>query len=195
MRSSKLGSLLALSILVLAAPARAAEKSDPPKDDPCKTTDGKKTVGCPQEPAKIAEKESMAFTNDDLERLFGESDAPTVPAKTPKPGSAQAAQAAALGAAASQDAKVPPTPAEAMAIAKAKLDEATQRLKDCEARTIQIANPLQPRPKLTPEEEKTWANMDNVARMKANDAAIEQAKRDIEQAKQDLAKAQAAGGQ
>ena len=183
MRTSKLGSLLALSVLL--AVTAHAESSDAKKDDPCKTIDGKKTAACSEKAAKPAAQKSMSFSNDDLERLFGESTAPPTPV----------AKGAAKDAAAQPGAPGASTPEQAASVVvlKTKLDEAQQKLKDLEARKIQIANPLQPRPKLTPEEEKSWANMDNVARMKANEDAIEQAKRDIEQARLDLAKAKAGG--
>jgi hypothetical protein len=187
MRISKLGSLVALSILagVLAVPARA-ESADEKKDDPCKTTDGKKTAGCP-EPAE----KPVAFTNDDLDRLFGNSSSPAVSVDEAVRAN-EGAQPDYLGAMREGQRKEAAA-YEGVARARARLAEAEQRVKDLEARVIQIANPLMPRPQLTPEEQKAWANMDNVERMKQNQAEIEQAKRDVEQARMDLQRAQSGG--
>jgi hypothetical protein len=77
--------------------------------------------------------------------------------------------------------------------ARARLTEAETRLEELESRSIQIANPFLPRPELSPEEAKAWADKDNVERMKANQAEIEQARRDVERARAALAHAEAGG--
>src|SRR5262245_42779188 len=76
MRTRRLLALLAVAALTAAfLPARSDEPAK--KDDPCKTTDGKKTAACAQQEQEQAK--PVAFTNDDLERLFGASTAPNVP--------------------------------------------------------------------------------------------------------------------
>ena len=141
MRTRNLLALLAVSVLSAAVLPARSESEPAKKDDPCKTTDGKKTVACTQQ--EEAKPKPVAFTNDDLEQMFGPSKAPAVSveqAAREKGG----AQPDYLGA-------------------------------------------------MREEQQKAWAGMDNVERMKQNQAAIDQAKHDAEQAKQDLERAQSGG--
>jgi len=189
MGTRKLLALLAVSVLSAAFLPARSESEPAKKDDPCKTTDGKKTVACTQQ--EEAKPKPVAFTNDDLEQMFGPSKAPAVSveqAAREKGG----AQPNALGAMREDQQKAAAT-GQSVELAKAKLAEAEKKVKDLEARNIQIANPLLPRPQLSPEEQKAWAGMDNVERMKQNQAAIDQAKHDAELAKQELERAQSGG--
>jgi hypothetical protein len=184
MRPRNLLSLLALvaATVTLAAPPASAEAKEEKK--PCEKGDTR-------EECKPAANAPVAFTNDDLDRLFGHSSAPAVSVEE----ATRAKEGAApdyLGAMQEGQARQMNRDRNVLA-ARARLTEAETRLEELESRSIQIANPFLPRPELSPEEAKAWADKDNVERMKANQAEIEQARRDVERARAALAHAEAGG--
>lgn len=186
MRTPKILTLLALATLAAfaAMPARADSK-----DETCTTKDGK--TAPKGDPSCKPADAPVAFTNDDLDRLFGGSSAPNVSVEQATRAK-EGAQPDYLGVM-REEQRNAAAQAQNIEVAKAKVAEAEQRVKSLEARNVQIANPFLPRPTLSPEEQKDWADKDNVARMQANQAEIDQAKKDAEQAKEDLAHAESGG--
>lgn len=135
---------------------------------------------------------TVSFTNDDLERMFGASKAPekSVPEATAAREGAPSGDP--LQALQNEQDKLASQQSQ-IAAAQARVAEAEARVKVLEQRSAQIANPLLPRPQLSPEEAEAWKGMSGVQRLAQNQAEIDEAKKAAENAKKDLETAQDGG--
>ena len=155
-----------------------------------------------KENAPEPETEVKVYTNQDLEKMFGEeeesAEAPAPPAEEPEaerkpvmevtvepePGEKPAADPLALMR---QEQAMAAERDRAIADAKKTVADARARVTQLEQRILALKNPYLPRPEIPDDEKAGWESMGTRERLEQSEQQLEQARADLKAAKKALA--------
>ncbi len=178
------------------APKKPREQSTPPPTQSTQPVEVSEFQRAAHGSRKVA---PTAFTNDDLERMFG----PPTPESKGEPVADPVETATATPEAASDVATPEKSPLDAMAdqerarlqkerdlaAASAKVDELRKRVEDVEQRGRAVRNPLLPRPSVPKDQQGDWNQLGASDRAARTDAELAAAREELSKAEADLARA------
>jgi len=195
--------LCSLAVLIPVATGSACTAGEPQSEDEpdgSSGTEGSSTAGSSKSesqaaaPHNEAEGEATTYTNEDLERMFGPTEAAPAGEAAAEKGRAPAHK----GGVATPDALA--TIADEVAReemrkkltaeAQAEIAAKTAEVKKLEQRILRIKNPLLPRPEadMTPEEIGEWNGLSATERVAATEERLQKARAELSEAEAKLAK-------